>query len=178
MAEDVDASIFGLIPGFGAVRPMLEVANKGLIAAQAPALFVEHESMVKYKQRVDALLEQLKDSKADSGKIADGTLGKGDLGKGFAEADNLYAAYNKVRSELENLSKGLANQIEALGIAIMASRVGYENIDDEVKMRMRAIHADAQKHYDPKRDPQHKENAAQQPQAQGQGNGSTAGGEM
>ncbi|RSS76925.1 hypothetical protein [Streptomyces sp. WAC06614] len=159
------------MPGMGPMAPALEATNKVLIQNQAPALFVEHENMVKYKQRVDALLDQLKGSKAASGEIADGTLAQGALGKGFPEAEALHTAYNKVRSELEGLSKALAGQIEALGIAILASKVGYENIDEDVKARMRAIHSSAQTQWE-----KHQKERPNQPQ--GQGNGSTSGGEM
>ncbi|MET9696015.1 hypothetical protein ABZY31_03680 [Streptomyces sp. NPDC006529] len=178
MAEDVDKNVIAMMPGIG---PAVLVANQVMIANQAPALFVEHESMTKYKQRVDALLEQLKDSPADHGKIADGTLGKTDLGHGFPEADGLYTAYNKVRGELETLSKALGVQIEALGIAVEASRVGYENIDDDIKQRMRKLNAEAQGWYDPKLDSHKAEHDKATAAAQGHpdnGNGSTAGGGM
>ncbi|QES48479.1 hypothetical protein DEJ50_12275 [Streptomyces venezuelae] len=166
---------------------MLSLANKGLIAAQAPALYVEHESMVSYKKRVDALLDQLKGSKAEHGKFADGTLGAGDLGTGFTEAQGLHTAYNKVRSEMENLSKALANQIESLAIAIEASRVGYENMDEDVKARMRALQRQAHEQYVPGRDPEAPKpgepakdpasNGGQPSTGQGT-NESTAGGDM
>ncbi|MET3987733.1 hypothetical protein [Streptomyces sp. PvR034] len=179
MAEDVDKNVIAAIPFVG---PAMVAANQVMIAAQAPALFVEHESMVKYKQRVDALLTQLKGSQADHGKIAEGTLGKTDLGHGFPEADGLFTAYNKVRSELETLSKALGVQIEALGIAVEASRLGYENVDAEVKARMRKLNADAQGWYDPKLDSHkaeaEKAAAAAAGQPPHQGNGSTSGGEM
>ncbi|MFD7032672.1 hypothetical protein ACFWAR_32075 [Streptomyces sp. NPDC059917] len=179
MAEDVDKSVIAAIPFVG---PAMVAANQVMIAAQAPALFVEHESMVKYKQRVDALLTQLKGSQADHGKIAEGTLGKTDLGHGFPEADGLFTAYNKVRSELETLSKALGVQIEALGIAVEASRLGYENVDAEVKARMRRLNTEAQGWYDEKLDTRkaeaEKAAAAAAGQPQHQGNGSTSGGEM
>ncbi|MCB5181780.1 hypothetical protein [Streptomyces antimicrobicus] len=181
MAVDVDPNVIAVMPGMGPLAPILAATNKTLIANQAPALFVEHENMVKYKQRVDALLEQLKDSKADSDHFADGTVSQGAFGKGFAEAEGLYSAYNKVRSELQTLSKALAGQIEALGIAIMASKVGYENIDEDVKARMRAIHAAAQQEFEKhqKNHPnQHNQPNHQNQPNQPQGNGSTAGGEM
>ncbi|WP_330330697.1 hypothetical protein OHS33_13795 [Streptomyces sp. NBC_00536] len=151
MAEDVDKSVIAAIPFLG---PAAVVANQVMIAAQMPALFVEHEPMTKYKQRVDALLEQLKGSQADHGKIADGTLGKTDLGHGFPEADGLYTAYDKVRTELEKLSKALGVQIEALGIAVQASSVSYQNMDEEIKQRMRRLNTEAQGWYDPKLDTQ------------------------
>ncbi|MDJ0379578.1 hypothetical protein [Streptomyces sp. G-G2] len=151
MAEEVDQSVIAAIPFAG---PAVLGFNQVMLATQGPALFVEHESMLKYKQRVDTLLEQLKGSQADHGKLADGTLGKTDLGHGFPEADGLYTAYNKVRTELETLSKALGGQIEALGIAVEASRVGYANIDEDIKRRMRLLHTQAEEQYVRARDPQ------------------------
>ncbi|MEV8533518.1 hypothetical protein [Streptomyces sp. NPDC051211] len=182
MAGDAFEAVLPFVPG----GSMISLANRGLIAAQAPALFVEHESMVNYKKRVDALLDQLKGSKAEHGKFADGTLGAEDLGKGFVEAASLHTAYNKVRTEMENLSKTLANQIESLAIAIEASRVGYENMDEDVKARMRALQKQAQEQYVPARDPEadktgggKQEPTTQAPTSTGQGtNESTSGGDM
>ncbi|MGG8407408.1 hypothetical protein ACM614_12690 [Streptomyces sp. 12297] len=169
---------FGLGGGFGLI-PLAGPA--GAVSTQAQALAVEAESMTKYKQRVDELLDRLEGSQAAPAKLADGTLPSGDLGSGFGEADILSAAYDTVHTELKSLSKALAVQIEALSIAVESSRVGYQNMDDEVKERMRRLHADAEKRYDPQRDPYEREKAAdggshQPAQTPAPDHGSTSGG--
>ncbi|MFJ6939483.1 hypothetical protein [Streptomyces sp. NPDC101132] len=149
MAVDDGAGSFGLLAG-----GVLAGGLAGAVAAQAKAMSVEVESMQKFKTRVDELLTKLEGSQAAPKAFADGTLPSGDLGKGFHEADGLYGAYNTVHGELTNLSKALAGQIEALSIAVEGSRVGYENVDEDIKQRMRRLHADAEKRYDRKRDPE------------------------
>ncbi|WP_051795578.1 hypothetical protein [Streptomyces sp. NRRL S-87] len=149
MALDDGAGGFGLFAGLAAGTAGIA----GAVAGQAKALTVEVESMQKFTSRVDELLTKLEGSQAAPKRMADGSLPSGHLGTGFGEADGLYAAYHTVHAQLAMLSKGLAGQIEALSIAVESSRVGYENVDDDVKQRMRRLHADAEKHYDPTRDP-------------------------
>ncbi|MCX4629623.1 MULTISPECIES: hypothetical protein [unclassified Streptomyces] len=138
--------------------------NAGLadaIRAQAKALEVEFESMTNYKKLVDDLLKKLDGSGADEKKLAHVTLPDGALGKGFAEADALFKTYTTVHSQLQNLSKGLAGQIEALGIAIMTAGKGYGGVDEDTQARMRSIVAQAKKDYVPERDPLAKEKNTQ-----------------
>ncbi|OKK19867.1 hypothetical protein AMK16_16830 [Streptomyces sp. CB00455] len=121
--------------------------------SRAAALAIEHDSLKEYKKMVDVLLEELDGSDADHKKLAHGTLREGSLGKGFPEADALYKSYTTVVTELEKLSKGLAGQIEALGIAVLTAGKGYADVDEETKRRMAAIAREAEKNYVPKRDP-------------------------
>ncbi|MEV7613522.1 hypothetical protein [Streptomyces sp. NPDC089799] len=148
-ADDGIEAVLPFIPG----GSMLSLVNEGLLAAQGKALFVEKQSMIEYRKRVDALLDQLKGSNAEHGKFAHGTLAEGKLGTGFAEAGDLQTAYNKVRSQMEDLSKALGNQIESLGIAIEASRIGYENMDEDIKARMRSLQKQARDQYKVELDP-------------------------
>ncbi|MGW8781675.1 DUF2563 family protein [Streptomyces sp. NPDC055796] len=135
------------------------------IMTQARALEVEFESMKDFKNRVDDLLDKLDGSQADDKKLAHGTLPDGALGHGFGEAEALHKTYSTVHTQLQNLSKGLAGQIEALGIAILTAGKGYGGVDAETEARMRAIVAQAKKDYVPERDPlvkeKEKEKAAQ-----------------
>ncbi|MFB6810917.1 DUF2563 family protein [Streptomyces sp. NPDC056387] len=139
------------------------------IMAQARALEVEFESMKDFKNRVDELLDKLDGSQAADKKLAHSTLPDGALGHGFAEADALHKTYSTVHTQLQNLSKGLAGQIEALGIAILTAGKGYGGVDAETEARMRAIVAQAKKDYVADRDPVAKEKAAQQAQQAQQG---------
>ncbi|MCJ1677078.1 hypothetical protein MTF65_06905 [Streptomyces sp. APSN-46.1] len=126
------------------------------------ALEVEYESMTGYKKLVDELLDKLDGSEADGKKLAHGTLPAGTLGKGFAEAELLFSAYNTVHSQLKSLSEGLAMQIEALGIAVRTAGKGYAGIDEETKQRMAAIAAKAHEDYVADRDPRTHELAKEQ----------------
>lgn len=144
MAVESEPGLFGqgLAPGLAdAVR------------AQAAALSVEYDTMKEYKALVDGLLTSLEDSQADHGKLAHGTLPPGALGTGFPEADALYKSYNTVHAELQKLSKGLAGQIEALGIAVMTAGKGFGEVDEDTKRRMAAIAKEAHENYVRKRDP-------------------------
>ncbi|MGR4878804.1 hypothetical protein ACIPUC_05110 [Streptomyces sp. LARHCF249] len=123
------------------------------IRAQAAALSVEYDTMKEYKSLVDGLLTSLEDSQADHGKLAHGTLPAGALGTGFPEAEDLFRSYNTVHAELQKLSKGLAGQIEALGIAILTAGKGFGDVDEETKRRMAAIAKEAQENYVKTRDP-------------------------
>jgi hypothetical protein len=72
-------------------------------------------------------------------------LGGGD--GSWAEAAGLYGAYETVIGELETLSKLLSDSMEGMGIAVLASHKGYQNIDTDVRDRMVAISTETTKHY-------------------------------
>ena len=111
-------------------------------------LDVDASELIKFKNKVDGLLTKLEKSPAGPKSVAGGKVLAGDLGTGFSEVTDLYGTYQSVHRELKNLSKGLAGQIEALGIAIDGSRKGYENIDDDIKRRMQRISNEARIEYD------------------------------
>ncbi|MGW6782888.1 MULTISPECIES: hypothetical protein [unclassified Streptomyces] len=121
--------------------------------AKAAALQVQYEDLKGYKSLVDDLLTKLQESPAHHNKLADGTLPTGALGQGFPEADKLYGAYKTVHSELQKLSKGLAELIEAVGIAVLSAGGGYAEVDEEQKRRMVVIAKQAQDEYGRDRDP-------------------------
>ncbi|MFJ3636806.1 hypothetical protein [Streptomyces sp. NPDC090112] len=133
----------------------LEASIRAQAAAQekAAALRVQYDDLSQYKKLVDGLLSTLQESPAHHGTLADGTLPTGALGKGFPQADKLYEAYKTVHAELQKLSKGLAGQIEALGIAVQSASGGYSEVDEEAKRRMVAIAKQAHTDYVAKRDP-------------------------
>ncbi|MGW7101099.1 DUF2563 family protein [Streptomyces sp. NPDC054838] len=118
------------------------------IMRQAKALEVEYETLSGFKKLVDAQLKKLGGSPADPAKLEHGTLPSGTLGTGFAEAEALFKAYGTVHTQLMNLSKGLADQIEGLGIAISTGGKGFEGVDEETRQRMLAIAQRAKKEYD------------------------------
>ncbi|MFD9720439.1 hypothetical protein [Streptomyces sp. NPDC059076] len=111
-------------------------------------LDVDAEELLKFKDRVDKLLVKLESSPAAPTRMTDGQVPAGDLGVGFGEATALHGIYQKVHAELQNLSKGLAGQIEGLSIAVHGSTKGYQNIEEDIKERMRTISKDAREAYD------------------------------
>ncbi|GGQ14520.1 hypothetical protein GCM10010215_44240 [Streptomyces virginiae] len=131
--------------------------------ARAAALQIQYDDMKDYQKLVDGLLTKLQESPAHHGKLADGTLPAGVLGTGFPAAEKLNKSYNTVHSELQKLSKGLAVQIEALGIAIQSAGKGYSEVDEETKRRMALLAKQAHDQYVPKRDP-YAEKTAESPQ--------------
>ncbi|WP_329390919.1 hypothetical protein OG625_24400 [Streptomyces sp. NBC_01351] len=161
---------------------MIEPGMFGTASAQA--LSVEFDSLSEYKSMVDVLLDDLAGSHANDKKLADGTLPAGKLGTGFPEADALFKSYDTVITELQKLSKGLAAQIEALGIAILSANKGYGGVDEETKRRMATIAKEAKEQYVPERDPwleeQRRLKATNQPPSTEtpSSNGSTSGGDI
>ncbi|MCP3756307.1 hypothetical protein [Streptomyces sp. TBY4] len=142
MAVDYGPGVFGVDFGVGVASP-----------AALGALQIEYESLTDYKKRVDGLLEKLDGSPASDKKLADGTLPQNSLGEGFAEATRLFTAYSNVHAQLLALSKGLAEQIEGLGIAIQTAGRGFGGVDEDTKRRMLAISKQADANYVPERDP-------------------------
>ncbi|GAA1592051.1 hypothetical protein GCM10009731_52180 [Streptomyces globosus] len=134
------------------------------ISAQAKALAVDYETISGYKKVVDELLTKLGNSEASDKKLAHTTLPEGTLGTGFAEAVDLFSAYEKVQTELQNLSKGLAGHIEALGLAVQTAGKGFTAVDEETKYRLAAIARQAKEAYVEERDPLVKEKKAQDAQ--------------
>ncbi|MGW2702678.1 hypothetical protein [Streptomyces sp. NPDC001340] len=118
------------------------------------ALDIQHKAMKSFKKRVDELLIELEKSEAAPGKVGDDRLPRAQLGSSdFKEAQFLYDSYTIVHDELENLSKALGAQIEGMGLAVHASRVGYQSLDEDIKARMKAVNAEAERYYDADRDP-------------------------
>ncbi|MBT2450690.1 hypothetical protein J7F03_27190 [Streptomyces sp. ISL-43] len=142
MAVDYGPGALGRDFGVGVASP-----------ARVSALRVEYESLTEYKKRVDGLLSKLNESPASDKKLADGTLPENSLGEGFPEAKRLFTAYTNVHTRLLTLSKGLADQIEGLGIAIQTAGRGFGDVDEETKRRMVAISEQARANYVPERDP-------------------------
>ncbi|WP_428954377.1 hypothetical protein [Streptomyces sp. cg35] len=120
-------------------------------------IVTELESFTKFQQRVDQLIRNLKGSEAGPQKVGQEPLARAQFGggtQGWGDADGLFANYQKVISDLESFSKLLSDSIEAMGIAVLASHKGYENIDVEIRDRMAAISADTKEHYGGSYDPE------------------------
>ncbi|MFJ7587926.1 hypothetical protein ACIQZO_11160 [Streptomyces sp. NPDC097617] len=167
MAEDNGAGLFGVDIAAGVSAG---IAAQAAAQGAAAALRIQYDDLKDYKNLVDGLLTKLQDSPAHHGKLADGTMPTGVLGTGFPAADKLNTSYNIVHSELQKLSKGLAVQIEALGIAVQSAGKGYSGVDEEAKRRMAALAKQAHDQYVEKRDP-YAEKTAEGPQPNRTGKG-------
>ncbi|MGW0706031.1 hypothetical protein ACWD4G_08715 [Streptomyces sp. NPDC002643] len=116
----------------------------------ATDVYTELSSFQTFKKRIDQLIDDLKDSDAGPGKVGQEQLVRAQFGGGngqWAEAAGLFTAYETVITELENLSKLLSDSMEGVGIAVMASHKGYQNIDLDIRDRMVAISAETTEHY-------------------------------
>lgn len=89
----------------------------------------EVETLTVFKGKVDAMLQTLDGSDAAQPKISQQSLTADALGTGFGESTSLLNAYNVVHANLETLSKTLADQIQAMSIAINVSANGYQNVE-------------------------------------------------
>lgn len=141
--------------GSGAASPDTGQSFDSLYAVNPQmALKIEAEKMKAFKTRVDDLLIELDGSEAAPGKMGDDRLRRAQLGAPeLGEAQFLFESYAVVHDELTKLSKVLGAQIEGMGLAVQTSRVGYEDIDDDIRARMKAINAEVESYYDKNRDP-------------------------
>ncbi|MEV8527519.1 hypothetical protein AB0451_25770 [Streptomyces sp. NPDC052000] len=133
------------------VFDVLDVAK-----AAAGDVVTELSSFTKFQQRVDELIRNLKGSPAGPGEVGQERLARDQFGGGagaFAEAAGLFTSYETVITELESLSRLLSDSIEGMGIAVLASHKGYQNIDAETRDRMAAISVETKKHYGGDYDP-------------------------
>ncbi|MFJ8233832.1 hypothetical protein ACIQ9E_28345 [Streptomyces sp. NPDC094448] len=93
---------------------------------------------------MNTLLAAFNESAAGKSKIAQQTISRQSLsgtGAPFAEADGLFQQYNRVHQALISLSRSLADQIDAFGIAVHAADVGTDNVDEERRIRFAQIQA-------------------------------------
>ncbi|MFF8814070.1 hypothetical protein [Streptomyces pactum] len=113
-------------------------------------LATELTSFTKFQKRVDQIVLDLKGSAAGPGRVGQDRMTRQQLGGGdgaFVEASDLFSSYEKVITELEKLSKVLSDSIEGMGIAVLASHKGYEQLDADVRERMAAIARKTEEHY-------------------------------
>ncbi|MEU1078317.1 MULTISPECIES: hypothetical protein [unclassified Streptomyces] len=113
-----------------------------------PDLGVDGVSLADFKGRMEELLRSLEKSPARHTKIADQRVHPEAYGKGFAAADELHKAYDKVRTNLERLTKIFGEQIEGMGIAVHIADKGYGGIDADEAHRYQAIRKETEKYYE------------------------------
>nr|WP_299528146.1 hypothetical protein [uncultured Streptomyces sp.] len=116
----------------------------------------ELTSFTGFRNRIDELVRELKLSEAGPKKVGDDAVLRAQFGggdKSWAEADWLHTSYQTVITELETLSTLLSDSIEGMGIAVLASHNGYENLDIDIRQRMLAISRETTEHYGGPYDP-------------------------
>ncbi|MFD9629556.1 hypothetical protein [Streptomyces violascens] len=105
------------------------------------------EALTTFKKKVDAVLTTLEGSHASPTKLAAHQISRTSFSAGsaaFPEADGLFAQYHRVHERLTSLSKSLAHQIEAMGIAVHGADIGFDNLDEEMRQRFAAIQSQIQ----------------------------------
>ncbi|MEU5130118.1 hypothetical protein [Streptomyces mobaraensis] len=143
----------------------------------AAKLKVELDTLKTFKGRVDEALTRLGDSEAAPTRMAAATLDRDHLGRNFKAVDALYGAYCDVHEDLTTLSRLLADQIEALGVAVRGMHDDYQETDERHRARMWAVQQELLKHYDPRQAP-HAPADAGKPSADGGGSGADGQGGM
>ncbi|MEU1464411.1 hypothetical protein ABZ467_27645 [Streptomyces sp. NPDC005727] len=116
----------------------------------AADVMAELTSFTKFQERIDELVRDLKSSPASSHHVGTDQPARCHFGGGagaWRSADALDTAHEKVIGELEKLSKLLSDSIEGMGIAVLASNKGYENVDADVRDRLHAITAETKKSF-------------------------------
>ncbi|MTE21277.1 hypothetical protein F0L17_19585 [Streptomyces sp. TRM43335] len=106
----------------------------------------ELESLKDFKKRVDGILRTLEDSPASPARVGRQEVPRSAFGGDFAEADGVYAQYNRVHTQLASLSKALGDQIEAMRIAVHGADIGFGNLEDDLKRRFWEIQGRALEH--------------------------------
>ncbi|WP_415949913.1 hypothetical protein [Streptomyces sp. KLOTTS4A1] len=128
----------------------------GAVGNVVADVVTELSSFTKFRDRVDELIRELKESPAGPGQVGQEQVTRAQFGggsDGWVEASDLYLTYGSVITELEKLSKLLSDSIEGMSIAVLASHKGYADIDVDVRERMRAISAETTEHYGGSYDP-------------------------
>ncbi|MFI9311537.1 hypothetical protein [Streptomyces triculaminicus] len=131
----------------------------------AAGMYAELQSLKIFRGKLEGILASLPGTEADPKRVADNHLTVAQLGAGFPEVDSLHGAYNDIHGQLKTLVSLLNDQIEALSTATHAARVGYANVDEDLRARMAAIQARTRALYDPRLDPHAPKTTPQAPPA-------------
>ncbi|MFC5215125.1 hypothetical protein [Streptomyces coerulescens] len=157
---DPDAWAEGLLGGAAAGWGADAFGVGGAFRATASAagdVVTELQSFTKFRDRIDALLRELREGPAGPKQVGQDAMVRASFGGGaggWGEAAGVFTAYETVISELEKLSGMLTDSIEGMSIAVLASHKGYENVDAETRGRMLAISTGTAKHYGGSYEPQ------------------------
>ena len=97
------------------------------------------ETLTVFRNRVNGLLASLDASPAAPRAIARQGLTADQLGTRFPEADLLMSRYGVVHGQLQALAQTLTDQIDAMGIALQVSQLGYQHVEADQIARLWAI---------------------------------------
>lgn len=120
----------------------MAAGDKGDASPSKSDLVIGEGALRTFKSKIDKILTDLEKPSAPGKKIPHVQLTrKAFSGEGspFTEADDLFAKYNDVHVTLTTLSKLLGEQITAIGIAVRASEVGYDGLEDDLRRRFKEI---------------------------------------
>ncbi|MCQ4213886.1 hypothetical protein [Streptomyces longispororuber] len=94
-----------------------------------------------FKQRVDKILQDFEGSDGSSAKVSHQTFTQDAVTSSaeFHEAVGLHKEYDTIHGRITELSKMLALQIEAMGIAAHGAEIGFDNLEEEQRRRFWAI---------------------------------------
>ncbi|MFF3836122.1 hypothetical protein [Streptomyces sp. NPDC001930] len=115
----------------------------GMQAMSAEAVRYNTETMTEFKASIDGLIDTLTSSAADKGQLNAEPMVRAQFGGGgaaWSEANGVHTSYTNVLKQLTDLSGLLQDCLEGLGIAVVASKDGFEQMDDDVKQKMIRIH--------------------------------------
>lgn len=109
-------------------------------------------ALKRFQKRVTTLLTAFEEGAAGKTKVSAQTISPASLTSGgskeFAEAYGLYTQYERVHQSLVSLSQSLGDQIEMLNIAVHASDVGFDNVDEDTRRRFAEIKARVEQRYE------------------------------
>ncbi|MEV6205960.1 hypothetical protein [Kitasatospora sp. NPDC051914] len=139
--SNTNGIFYNVVSTVTAAQTAAMVAQSQALAGQvgAQAVKVEVENLQTFKNKVDAILKDLDGSPASHGEVSQQQLQSWQLGQNFGQAGSLMSAYATVHANLEQLSKTLSMQIEAMGASIDMAARGYENSDEEQRQKFQSI---------------------------------------
>jgi hypothetical protein len=99
-------------------------------------LYVALEDLRGVRTRVDGLLTELQASAAAPHRIGEQRIAPVRFGTGFEEADDLATAYAYVHDRLEQLSRTLSDQVEAMGLSLGIGHAAFTDVDLATRDRL------------------------------------------
>ncbi|UYQ64751.1 hypothetical protein [Streptomyces peucetius] len=103
-----------------------------------------------FQKKVLGLLNDLEGGDASGTKVAEATVTRASFGTGssFAEADGFFDQYQRVHQAVLSLSKQLSDEIELLRIAVRGADVGFDNLEEDLRLKFHTIKARLDKERD------------------------------
>ncbi|MER6617877.1 hypothetical protein ACWGJT_06495 [Streptomyces xantholiticus] len=107
-------------------------------------------ALTDFQKKVLGLLSDLEGGDASGTKVAEATVTRASFGTGgsFAEADGFYEQYQRVHQAVLSLSKQLSDEIELLRIAVRGADVGFDNLEEDLRLKFHSIKARLDKERD------------------------------